>query len=121
VVSPGRTGSFAAQLGATSPTNGDSSISQTFTVPSGKSQLSVWYMMTCPDTLTYDWATAMLKNNATGATNTFLPRTCATNSSWVNVTASVSAGTSYTLTLTSHDDDYSVDPSYTFFDDVTLN
>jgi hypothetical protein len=113
-------GIFCANLGKTSPTNGDSSISQSFTVPTGKSQLSVWYKMTCPDTVTYDWATITLKNNSTGTTNTVLARTCTTNF-WTNVTASVAAGTSYTLTLTSHDDNYSADPTYTLYDDVTLN
>jgi hypothetical protein len=113
-------GAECARLGSTSPTNGDSSAAQTFTVPSGKSQLSAWYQISCPDTLTYDWATITLKNNATGATTTVLPKTC-NSGSWTNVTASVSAGASYTLTLTSHDDNYSSDPTYTLFDDVTLN
>jgi hypothetical protein len=36
-------GSYAAMLGATSPTNGDSSISQTFTMPSGASFVTFWY------------------------------------------------------------------------------
>jgi serine protease len=40
---------------------------------------------------------------------------------WTNVTASVTAGHSYTLTLLSHDDNYGADPTYTLFDDVTLN
>jgi hypothetical protein len=107
-------GLHAGQAGATTPTNGDSNIVQTFTVPTGKSQLSIWYKMTCPDTLTYDWATITLN----GAT--VLPKTCTTNS-WTNVTVAVTAGTSYTLTMTSHDDNYSADPSFTLFDDVTLN
>jgi hypothetical protein len=36
-------------------------------------------------------------------------------------TPSLAAGTSYTLTLTSHDDNYTADPTYTLYDDVTLN
>jgi hypothetical protein len=39
----------------------------------------------------------------------------------VNKTIAVTAGTSYTLTMTSHDDNYSGDPTYTLFDDVGLN
>jgi len=112
-------GTYAARLGSTVPTNGDSSISQTFTTPSTASSLSFWYKMTCPDTVTYDWATATLKNNATGATTTVLAQVCTTNA-WTQVTASVSANTSYTLTLVSHDDNYSADPSYTLYDDVTV-
>jgi hypothetical protein len=113
-------GIYCARLGNTTPTNGDSTISQTFMVPAGKSQLSIWYKMTCPDTVTFDWTTITLQNNSTGATTNVLPPTCTTNA-WTNVTASVAAGTSYTLTLTSHDDNYSADPSYTLYDDVTLN
>ncbi len=114
-------GTNCAQLGGSSPTNGDSSIAQTFTVATGKSQLSLWYKMTCPDTVTYDWATVKLKNNSTSTTTTVVPKTCSTNSAWVNVTAAVTAGTSYTLTLTSHDDNYAGDPSYTLYDDIVLN
>src|SRR4051812_11401413 len=44
-------GTYAAQDGSTSPTSGDSSITQTFTVPSGAVQLSFYYSVTCPDTL----------------------------------------------------------------------
>jgi hypothetical protein len=36
------------------------------------------------------------------------------------VTGSITAGHSYTLTLTSHDDNYASDPTYTLYDDVTL-
>ena len=113
-------GTYCARAGSTSPTNGDSSISQSFTVPTGKSQISLYYKMTCPDTVTYDWATVTLRNNSTGTTATILAKTCATNSAWVNVSSAVSAGTSYTLTLISHDDNYSADPSFTLYDDVAL-
>jgi hypothetical protein len=122
VVSTGCHGGVScARAGSTSPTNGDSSFSQTFTVPSGKTQLSVWYKSTCPDTVTYDWAIITLKNNTGGTTTTVLPKTCSTNASWVNVTTPVTAGSSYTLNLTSHDDNYSGDPTFTLFDDIVLN
>jgi hypothetical protein len=114
-------GIYCARAGSTSPTNGDSSVTQTFTVPAGKSQLSLWYKVTCPDTVTYDWATVTLRNNGAGTTATILPRTCTAAGAWTNITASVSAGTSYTLTLTSHDDNYTGDPTFTLYDDVTIN
>jgi serine protease len=88
-------------------------------VPSGKSQLSVWDQNVCPDSVTYDWATITLTDN-TGATSTVLPKTCST-SPWTNVTISVSAGRSYTLTMVNHDDNYASDPTHTLFDDATLN
>jgi hypothetical protein len=114
-------GSWAALVGSTVATNGDSSLSQTFDVPSGASQLSLWYANRCPDTVTYDWATVTLKDNTAGTTATLLPKTCASSYVWTNLTAPVVAGHNYTLTLTSHDDNYASDPTYTVFDDVTLN
>jgi hypothetical protein len=119
VVAGGHTGTYAARAGSTTPTNGDSTFTQTFTVPSGKSQLSVWYKMTCPDTVTYDWMKITITSGAT--TTTIVPQQCVTNGSWVNVTYPVTAGQSYTLKLLSHDDNYAGDATVTLFDDVTLN
>lgn len=113
-------GTYAAQVGSTAPTNGDSSISQTFTAPSGSTALSFWYNLTCPDTLTYDWATATLKDNTANTTVTPLARTCTNGAGWRNIVAAVSAGHSYTLVLTSHDDNYAGDTTFTRFDDVAL-
>ena len=119
-VASSHSGSGAAQVGGTSPTNGDSSLSQTFTAPSGASQLSFWYQVHCPDTITYDWATATLKDNTTAVTTTPLAKVCSNSATWVQVTTAVTAGHSYTLTLSSHDDNYASDPTYTWFDDVAF-
>ena len=115
-------GTYAAMLGARTATNGDSSISQTFTAPTGGTSLSFWYKMSCPDTVAYDWATATLTDNTPGGsgTTTPLPKTCSTNA-WTQVTASIASGHNYTLTLTSHDDNYGADPTYTLYDDVTIS
>jgi hypothetical protein len=113
-------GAYAARVGSTSPTNGDSSLSQSFTGPAGGATLSLWYSITCPDTLTYDWATITLRDTTTGITTTMLPKTCTNGAGWTQATAPVTAGDSYTLTLTSHDDNYVGDATYTLFDDVTL-
>lgn len=110
-------GTYGAILGNTTPTNGDSTISQTFTAASTAMQVSFWYKMTCPDTITYDWATATLTDNTAGGTTTILPKICTTNS-WTQVASPLVAGHSYTINLTSHDDNYGADPSYTYFDDV---
>ncbi|MCW7944627.1 hypothetical protein AAW14_22120 [Streptomyces hygroscopicus] len=118
---PHTRGTYAARVGSTSPTNGDSSIAQTFTAPSGTSTLGSYYNVTCPDTLTYDWATATLKDNTTGTTTTVPAKTCVSSSGWIQKTASVTAGHSYTLTLISHDDNYTGDATYTRYDDVTLS
>jgi hypothetical protein len=103
-------------------TSGDSSISQTFTATQ-PSTLSFWYDTSCPDTLTYDWATATLTDNTAKTTTTVLPKTCTTYGGWVQVTTTIgpaSVGHSLTLTLTNHDDNYPTDPTATKFDDVTL-
>ena len=113
-------GSHAAQLGNSSPSN-TSSITQTFTAASGNSKLTFWYDVTCPDTVTYDWATATLKDNTTGTTSTVLAKTCVSNSGWVQKTASITAGHSYTLTLTNVDDNYPGDPTFTLYDDVATS
>lgn len=113
-------GAHAAQLGATTPTNGDSVISQTFTIPSGATTLAFWYQMHCPDAVDYDWATATLKDNTSGTTVTILPKVWGESDTWWQVSAGVTAGHSVTLTLTSHDDGFLGDPTFTRFDDVAV-
>jgi hypothetical protein len=113
-------GTYAALLGASTPTKGDSTIAQSFTVPAGASTVSFWYLVNCPDTLSYDWATAKLKDNTTGTTTTPLAKTCNTANAWTKVSAAVTAGHRYTVTLVSHDDNYPGDPTATKFDDVSV-
>ncbi|HKT00294.1 MAG TPA: hypothetical protein VJT31_12245 [Rugosimonospora sp.] len=120
VTTPVRTGSGAARIGSTSPST-DSSLAQTFTAPSGATTLSFYYRMTCPDTLTFDWFTATLADNTAGTSTTVRSKVCATNSSYQHVTGSLTAGHSYTITLTNHDDNFAGDPSYTYVDDVTAS
>lgn len=113
-------GSWCARLGLTTPTNGSSNIAQTFTAPAGSSTLSFYYKVVCPDTVQHDWATATLKDNNTGTTVTALSRTCTNSGSWVKVSHAVTAGHSYKLTLTSHDDNHPGDATYTLYDDVAV-
>lgn len=65
--------------------------------------------------------TITLQDTTAGTTTTVLPRTCASSFTWTNVTSAVVVGHSYTLTITSHDDGYPTDPTFTLADDVTLN
>jgi hypothetical protein len=119
IVSTGaHSGTFAARAGTTTPTNGDSNIVQTFTAIG--TSLSFWYNVTCPDTVTFDWATATLRDNTTGTTTTVLARTCVASSGWRQVTHAVTSGHSYTLTLTNRDDNFPGDPTYTLFDDASV-
>ncbi len=115
------TGSYAAVVGGTSPTNGDSSIAQTFTAPSTGGTLSFYFNVHCPDSVTYDWATASLKDNTTAATTTLLANTCSNTGTWTQVSSALTSSHSYTLTLTSHDDNYAGDPTYTQYDDVVIS
>lgn len=113
-------GSYAAQLGSTSATNGDSSIAQTFIAPSGSTSVGFWYLVHCPDTVSCDWATATLADTTAGTNTTILARTCTNDATWRQATTPITVGHTYTLTLVSHDDNYGSDPTYTNFDDVTL-
>jgi hypothetical protein len=114
-------GSDSARVGSTGAFNGDSSVSQTVTAPSGATTLTFWYRVVCTDSVTYDWATATLKDNTSNTTTTVLAHTCTNSGAWVKVTASVTAGHSYTLTLIDHDDGYAGDPTYTLYDDVAIS
>jgi hypothetical protein len=112
---------YAAMVGSTSP-SGTSSIAQSFTAPATSPSLSFWYDVVCPDTVTYDWATATLKDTTSNTTTTVLPKTCVNpTSGWKQVTKTLTANHNYTLTLTSKDDNYPGDPTYTLYDDVTLS
>ncbi|HEV2346713.1 MAG TPA: hypothetical protein VGS97_21610 [Actinocrinis sp.] len=85
-------GTYAALLGSSSPTNGSSSIAQSFTAPSGGGTLTFWYDVTCPDTVTYDWATATLADTTAATTTTVLPKTCVSNSGWKQISATLTSG-----------------------------
>jgi hypothetical protein len=115
------TGTYAALLGSSSPTNGASSIAQTFTAPTGSTTLGFWYNLTCPDRVQHDWATATLRDNTSNTTTTVLAKTCVANSGWIHVTRGITAGHSYTLTLTSDDDNRAGNATYTKYDDVTTS
>lgn len=111
-------GSYGAMLGSTSPST-TSTARQTFTVASG-SRLSLAYDITCPDTVTYDWATITLADTTAGTTATLLAPTCTAGAGWKTATGAVTPGHTYTLTVTNKDDDYPGDATYTYLDDVTV-
>ena len=115
-----QTGGYGALVGSANP-SATSAISQTFTAPSGSGKISVSYNITCPDLVYYDWATVTLKDNTTGGTATLLQPTCTLGAGWKTASGSLSAGHSYTITLTSVDDGYAGDPTYTYYDNVTVS
>jgi len=121
IVTPGHAGTYALVTGAVGgATNGDSAIAQSFTAPTAGGALSFYYKVVCPDTVTYDWATATLKDNTAGTTTTMLAKTCTNTNAWVKVSANVVGDHNYTLTLTSHDDNYAGDGTYAYWDDVAI-
>ena len=121
ITTASHSGTYAAMVGGSSPTTGDSTIVQTFTAPNPSGPLTLWYKIVCPDTITYDWASARLADNTASTSTTLLANTCTNTGAWVQTSpAPITAGHSYTLTLLSHDDNYPSDPTYTLFDDVAL-
>ena len=112
-------GTYAAMVGLTTATKGDSSVAQSFMASTGGT-LSFWYSITCNDTVSYDWGTATLTDNTSGTVATPLPPTCPSNSTWKQVSATLTAGHYYTLALINHDDNSPGDPTYTKYDDVAI-
>jgi hypothetical protein len=121
VVGSGHTGSYAARLGSTAATNGDSTITQTVTVPAAGATLSWWYQPHCPDTLKYDWERVEVRTTG-GALLTTLLNVCSNSRTWTFSSHSMSAyrGQTVVLKFINHDDNYPTDPTYTLFDDVAL-
>jgi hypothetical protein len=111
----------SARAGSTKATKGDSILSQTLTVPAGKSRLSVWWRGRCPDRVGKAWATVVVKRNTSSSLSTLLPRTCVQNGGWRKVGVRVTPGNSYTVQLVNHDDGEPSTPNRTYFDDVTLS
>jgi hypothetical protein len=113
------TGKFAARAGRPTPSKGNSSISQTFN--SKGTHLSLWFNMSCPDTVAQSWGTITLTDNTTHHAVTLLAKRCTKHSGWRQVSHTVVAGHSYTLTLTSHDDHdtKNKDGNFTLLDGVT--
>ncbi len=111
-------GSYSAELGASTPTSGTSTLSQSFVMPATATKLSVWYDVTCPGTVATDWAGATLQDQVTGVIIVLLPDTCTLGQGWQQAIADVSsmAGDMVTLTLINQDGDASA--TSTLFDDV---
>jgi hypothetical protein len=107
---------WTAVLGGSSPW-GYNSISQTFTVPSGASQLSFVYFSDCAgNAVTTDWTTAFLTDESTGVTTTVVPPVC-WNGGWTNyVTAPVVPWHRYTIDLVTHASGWAPFPTTSYWD-----
>ena len=69
-------GSKAVRAGTSKGTKGDSIISQTIQVPSGRTKLAVAWQGRCDDRLSKAWATILVEDTASHQKRTMLPRTC---------------------------------------------
>src|SRR5204862_8294546 len=65
-----------------------------------------------------DMATLAMADHMTWSATPLLAELVGADSTWVRAADHITAGHSYTLTLISHDDNYTGDATYTLFDDV---
>jgi hypothetical protein len=121
VATPGHTGSYSARVGSTSAVNGNSTLTQTVTVPAGSPTLRFWYQPHCPDTLTYDQIQMQVRSTS-GATLGTVLNVCSNSGAWTQVTFSLAswAGQNVVLWFNDHDDGYATDPTYFLLDDVSI-
>jgi hypothetical protein len=115
-------GSYSARIGSTSPVTGNSTLTQTVTIPSGTSTLRFWYQPHCTDTLTYDQIQMQVRSTS-GATLATVMNVCSNSGVWTQVTFNMTpyAGQTVVLWFNDHDDGYPTDPTYFLLDDVTLS
>jgi len=114
-------GTYSAKLGSTSPVNGDSTLTQPVTIPSGTSQLSFWYQPHCTDTITFDQIQMQIRSTG-GATLATVLNVCSNTGTWTNAiyNTSVLAGQTVVLWFNDHDDGFATDPTYFLLDDIAL-
>jgi hypothetical protein len=114
-------GSYDARVGSTSAVNGNSTLTQTITVPTGSPTLTFWYQPHCPDTLTYDQIQMQVRSTA-GATLATVLNVCSNSGAWTQATLNMSsyAGQTVVLWFNDHDDGYAGDPTYFLLDDVSV-
>ncbi|HSP72620.1 MAG TPA: hypothetical protein VLN26_09645 [Gaiellaceae bacterium] len=115
-------GAYSARIGSTSAVNGNSTLTQTVTVPAGSPTLSFWYQPHCPDTLTYDQIQMQVRSTS-GSTLATVLNVCSNSGSWTQKTFSMAsyAGQTVVLWFNDHDDGYAGDPTYFLLDDVSLS
>jgi hypothetical protein len=115
------TGSYSARVGSTSAVNGDSTLTQTVSVPAGSSTLSFWYQPHCPDTITYDQIQMQIRNTS-GSTLATVVNVCSNSGAWTQATFNTTpyAGQTVVLWFNDHDDGWPSDPTYFLLDDVAL-
>ena len=122
IVTTAHSGTYAARVGSTAAVNGNSTLTQTVTVPSGSPTLSFWYQPHCTDTITYDQIQMQIRNTA-GTTLATVLNVCSNSGAWTQASFSMSAyaGQTVVLWFNDHDDGYATDPTYFLLDDISLS
>ncbi len=120
VVAAPHTGSSSARLGSASPTNGNSTMAQTLSVPAAAT-LTFWYQPHCLDSLARDQEQVQLRTTS-GAQLLSVLNVCSNSGAWTQVTRSLAAyrGLTVQLWFNNHDDNQAGTATYTLFDDISL-
>src|SRR5262249_24965354 len=110
--SGGHAGSNSAKVGSPNPVNGNSTLTQTVTVPAGSPTLTFWYQPHCTDTITYDQIQAQVRSTS-GSTLATILNVCSNSGAWTQASLSMSAyaGQTVVLWFNDHDDGYAGDPT----------
>jgi Domain of unknown function (DUF4082)/Fibronectin type III domain/Bacterial Ig domain len=130
-IAKAHTGTASALVGTAAGADqaGESSISQTVTVPAGTSSLSFWYWpatndSTCTGTgCIYDWQEAQIRTTG-GATLASAFKSCSNSQAWTQVTFNTSAyaGQTVVLWFNVHGDGSNTpDNTWMYLDDVALS
>jgi hypothetical protein len=116
-----RGGSYSAQLGSTTPYNGNSTLTQTVNVPGGSSSLTFWYLPKCKGKIARDQIQMQIRSTG-GSTLATVLNVCSNSSTWKSVTYDTSAfaGQTVVLWFNDHDDGRKGEPTYFLLDDVAL-
>jgi hypothetical protein len=122
LVTTGHTGTYAAQLGSPSPYNGNSTLTQNVTIPTGTSRLTFWYQPHCTDRIAFDQIQLQIRSTS-GATLATVLNDCSNTGIWTRVAFDTSgfAGQTVVLWLNVHDDNYPSDPTYAYYDDLDIS
>ena len=124
VVGHAHSGTYSAQLGASSGAepNGNSSMYQTIAVPSAatKVTLTFWYWPSTTDTITYDWQEAQVRSSS-GALLAEIMKVCSNTQTWTQVTYDLTSykGQTIQIYFNTHQDGYG-DLTYMYLDDVSV-
>jgi hypothetical protein len=116
------TGRLAVRIGSPTRAMAESSISQTFAVPSAGGALRLWYRPTCRGKTAHDWAVVTLADRTTGTTSTLLAKRCVYSRLWTRLSANLAAhsGHRVLLRIATRDNDREGAPAEILYDDVRM-